>query len=135
MSGGNTGPIVDTWWQTETGAIMISPLPGITATKPGSAMAPLPGISAKIVDDDANELGAGGSGYLVLDKPVTLFTVLHRRATVARPGMTPCPCLTHDPGGGVAGCGGVDGPLIDLRSCYRVKRRQALTLFRDREML
>ncbi len=99
MSGGNTGPIVDTWWQTETGAIMISPLPGITATKPGSAMAPLPGISAKIVDDDANELGAGGSGYLVLDKPVTLFTVLHRRATVARPGMTPCPCLTHDPGG------------------------------------
>lgn len=67
--GGNTAPIVDTWWQTETGAIMISPLPGITATKPGSAMAPLPGISAKIVDDDANELGAGGSGYLVLDKP------------------------------------------------------------------
>ncbi|TQC37708.1 hypothetical protein EEB14_61055, partial [Rhodococcus sp. WS4] len=42
--------------------------------------------------------------------PVTLFTVLHRRATVARPGMTPCPCLSHDPGGGVAGCGGVDGP-------------------------
>ncbi len=69
MIGGNTAPIVDTWWQTETGAIMISPLPGITATKPGSAMAPLPGISAKIVDDDANELGAGGSGYLVLDKP------------------------------------------------------------------
>ncbi|MBC2641622.1 MULTISPECIES: acetate--CoA ligase [unclassified Rhodococcus (in: high G+C Gram-positive bacteria)] len=67
--GGNQAPIVDTWWQTETGAIMISPLPGITATKPGSAMAPLPGISAKIVDDDATELGAGGSGYLVLDKP------------------------------------------------------------------
>ncbi|QTJ66355.1 acetate--CoA ligase [Rhodococcus sp. ZPP] len=67
--GGNTAPIVDTWWQTETGAIMISPLPGITATKPGSAMAPLPGISAKIVDDDAKELGNGESGYLVLDKP------------------------------------------------------------------
>ncbi|GAB2645478.1 acetate--CoA ligase [Prescottella soli] len=67
--GGGTAPIVDTWWQTETGAIMISPLPGITATKPGSAMAPLPGISAKIVDDEAHELGAGGSGYLVLDQP------------------------------------------------------------------
>ncbi|OLT31950.1 acetate--CoA ligase [Rhodococcus sp. CUA-806] len=67
--GGGTAPIVDTWWQTETGAIMISPLPGITATKPGSAMAPLPGISAKIVDDEAHELGAGASGYLVLDQP------------------------------------------------------------------
>ncbi len=48
---------------------MISPLPGITATKPGSAMAPLPGISAKIVDDDAKPLGPGGNGYLVLDEP------------------------------------------------------------------
>ncbi|WP_458683837.1 AMP-binding protein, partial [Prescottella equi] len=67
--GGGTAPIVDTWWQTETGAIMISPLPGVTATKPGSAMTPLPGISAKIVDDDAHELGPGGSGYLVLDQP------------------------------------------------------------------
>ncbi|MCE4265880.1 AMP-binding enzyme, partial [Rhodococcus globerulus] len=67
--GGNKAPIVDTWWQTETGAIMISPLPGITATKPGSAMAPLPGISAKIVDDDAKPLGPGGNGYLVLDEP------------------------------------------------------------------
>ncbi|MCD7053870.1 acetate--CoA ligase [Prescottella equi] len=67
--GGGTAPIVDTWWQTETGAIMISPLPGVTATKPGSAMAPLPGIAAKIVDDDAHELGPGGSGYLVLDQP------------------------------------------------------------------
>ena len=44
-------PIVDTWWQTETGAIMISPLPGVTETKPGSAMKPIPGISAKVVDD------------------------------------------------------------------------------------
>ena len=67
--GGGTAPIVDTWWQTETGAIMISPLPGITATKPGSAMAPLPGISAKIVDDEAKPLGPGGNGYLVLDEP------------------------------------------------------------------
>ncbi|MCK0093681.1 acetate--CoA ligase [Rhodococcus sp. F64268] len=67
--GAGKSPIVDTWWQTETGAIMISPLPGITATKPGSAMAPLPGISAKIVDDEAHPLGAGGNGYLVLDQP------------------------------------------------------------------
>jgi acetyl-CoA synthetase len=68
-------PIVDTWWQTETGAAMISPLPGVTAAKPGSAMQPLPGISAKIVDDDGNELVPGAdeaehaTGYLVLDKP------------------------------------------------------------------
>ncbi|MEE2034324.1 acetate--CoA ligase [Rhodococcus chondri] len=67
--GAGSAPIVDTWWQTETGAIMISPLPGITATKPGAAMAPLPGISAKIVDDEANSLGKGGNGYLVLDEP------------------------------------------------------------------
>jgi acetyl-CoA synthetase len=62
-------PIVDTWWQTETGAIMISPLPGVTATKPGSAMLPLPGISAKVVDDSGKEVGPGSGGYLVLDKP------------------------------------------------------------------
>ncbi|MFD4293627.1 acetate--CoA ligase [Rhodococcus sp. NPDC058505] len=67
--GAGSAPIVDTWWQTETGAIMISPLPGVTATKPGSAMAPLPGISAKIVDDEAHPLGPGGNGYLVLDQP------------------------------------------------------------------
>lgn len=62
-------PIVDTWWQTETGAIMISPLPGVTATKPGSAMAPLPGISAKVVDDAGEEVPYGCGGYLVLDAP------------------------------------------------------------------
>lgn len=62
-------PIVDTWWQTETGAIMISPLPGVTATKPGSAMTPLPGISAKVVDDDGEEVPYGCGGYLVLDAP------------------------------------------------------------------
>jgi acetyl-CoA synthetase len=73
--GANKIPIVDTWWQTETGAAMISPLPGVTDCKPGSAMRPLPGISAKIVDDDGNELAPGtdhgqqASGYLVLDKP------------------------------------------------------------------
>nr|WP_228000968.1 acetate--CoA ligase [Nocardia australiensis] len=67
--GGNRTPIVDTWWQTETGAIMISPLPGVTATKPGAAMAALPGISAKIVDDAGAELDHGASGLLVLDQP------------------------------------------------------------------
>ena len=67
--GGNRCPIVDTWWQTETGAILISPLPGITATKPGSAMGTLPGIVAKVVDDQENVLGNGGAGYLVLTEP------------------------------------------------------------------
>lgn len=67
--GAGQAPIVDTWWQTETGGIMISPLPGVTSTKPGSAQRALPGISAKIVDDQANEVGKGGGGYLVLDKP------------------------------------------------------------------
>jgi acetyl-CoA synthetase len=73
--GANKTPVVDTWWQTETGAIMISPLPGVTETKPGSAMTPLPGISAKIVDEEGNELVPGAdegehvTGYLVLDKP------------------------------------------------------------------
>jgi len=67
--GNSSCPIVDTWWQTETGAIMISPLPGVTATKPGSAMRPLPGISAKVVDDRGSEVGLGHGGYLILDKP------------------------------------------------------------------
>jgi acetyl-CoA synthetase len=62
-------PIVDTWWQTETGAIMISPLPGITATKPGSAMRPLPGISARVVDERGNQVEKGHGGYLILDQP------------------------------------------------------------------
>ncbi|TCW23605.1 acetate--CoA ligase [Dietzia cinnamea] len=67
--GGGKAPIVDTWWQTETGAIMISPLPGITETKPGSAMRPLPGISAAIVDGDAKEVPADEQGFLVLTEP------------------------------------------------------------------
>ncbi|MGA1324734.1 MAG: acetate--CoA ligase [Candidatus Nanopelagicales bacterium] len=67
--GSGKTPIVDTWWQTETGAIMISPLPGITHTKPGSAMKPLPGISADIVDDGGNSVPHGSGGYLVLRKP------------------------------------------------------------------
>lgn len=73
--GDDAVPIVDTWWQTETGAAMIAPLPGVTVCKPGSAMRPLPGISAKIVDDNGKELapsadhGEHVTGYLVLDKP------------------------------------------------------------------
>jgi len=67
--GASSTPVVDTWWQTETGAIMISPLPGVTAAKPGSAQRALPGISAKVVDDKGNEVPPGGGGYLVLDKP------------------------------------------------------------------
>jgi acetyl-CoA synthetase len=67
--GGSTCPIVDTWWQTETGAIMISPLPGVTATKPGSAMRPLPGIGVDVVDDHAQSVPDGAGGYLVLTEP------------------------------------------------------------------
>ncbi len=67
--GGERCPIVDTWWQTETGAIMISPLPGVTATKPGSATMPLPGISADVVDDDGNSVELGGGGFLVITEP------------------------------------------------------------------
>ncbi|MGI5147017.1 acetate--CoA ligase [Plantactinospora sp. CA-294935] len=62
-------PVVDTWWQTETGAIMISPLPGVTSAKPGSAMRPLPGISADVVDDQAQSVPDGGGGFLVLREP------------------------------------------------------------------
>ena len=67
--GSGTCPIVDTWWQTETGAIMISPLPGVTACKPGSAMGPLPGIGMAVVDDNQVPVGNGGGGYLVLTEP------------------------------------------------------------------
>ncbi|MFF8895884.1 acetate--CoA ligase [Streptomyces lydicus] len=67
--GAERTPIVDTWWQTETGAMMLSPLPGVTATKPGSAQVPLPGVAATVVDDDANEVPNGAGGYLVLTEP------------------------------------------------------------------
>ena len=67
--GGNRCPIVDTWWQTETGAIMISPLPGATATKPGSATLPLPGIEADVVDMKGNSVPLGSGGYLVVRRP------------------------------------------------------------------
>jgi acetyl-CoA synthetase len=66
--GGGTCPVVDTWWQTETGGIMISPLPGATTTKPGSATFPLPGIGAELVDEEGNQVTAGG-GYLTLTRP------------------------------------------------------------------
>jgi acetyl-CoA synthetase len=67
--GGDRVPVVDTWWQTETGAILISPLPGITATKPGSATRPLPGIGAEVVDNDGQPVPNGGGGFLVLTEP------------------------------------------------------------------
>ncbi len=66
--GGGTCPVVDTWWQTETGGIMISPLPGATTTKPGSATFPLPGINAEVVDDEGHRVDHGG-GYLTLTRP------------------------------------------------------------------
>ncbi len=67
--GGGEAPVVDTWWQTETGAIMISPLPGATTTKPGSATFPLPGIAAEVVDDAGRPVPRGGGGYLTLPRP------------------------------------------------------------------
>ncbi|WP_433499229.1 acetate--CoA ligase [Sphaerimonospora sp. CA-214678] len=67
--GGSRCPVVDTWWQTETGAIMITPLPGITAAKPGAAMRPLPGIAADVVDDQGNSVPNGGGGFLVIREP------------------------------------------------------------------
>jgi acetyl-CoA synthetase len=67
--GGERCPIVDTWWQTETGAILITPLPGITALKPGSATIPFPGIVADVVDESGATVPLGGGGYLVLTRP------------------------------------------------------------------
>ncbi|MGH3738768.1 MAG: acetate--CoA ligase [Micromonosporaceae bacterium] len=67
--GGDRCPVVDTWWQTETGAIMISPLPGVTSGKPGAAMKSLPGIGAEVVDDAGKPVGNGEGGYLVLTEP------------------------------------------------------------------
>jgi acetyl-CoA synthetase len=67
--GGDRCPVVDTWWQTETGMIMISPLPGVTSGKPGSAMKAIPGVSALVVDDAGNAVEKGSGGYLVLTEP------------------------------------------------------------------
>ncbi|MGW8484623.1 acetate--CoA ligase [Microbacterium sp. NPDC055903] len=67
--GAGSAPIVDTWWQTETGAIMVSALPGITATKPGSAQVPLPGVSIDVVDETGAEVGNGNGGLLVITEP------------------------------------------------------------------
>jgi len=67
--GGNRCPVVDTWWQTETGCAMIAPLPGLIATKPGSATMPVPGISVDVVDEQGQSVGPGNGGYLVINKP------------------------------------------------------------------
>jgi acetyl-CoA synthetase len=67
--GGDRTPIVDTWWQTETGMILITPLPGVTTTKPGSATKPFPGVDAGVYSESGQEVGPGGGGYLVLKRP------------------------------------------------------------------
>jgi acetyl-CoA synthetase len=72
--GGGRCPVVDTWWQTETGMIMITPLPGITTLKPGSATRPFPSVDATVYDESGNEVGAGGGGYLVLRRPWPAMT-------------------------------------------------------------
>jgi acetyl-CoA synthetase len=72
--GGNRCPIVDTWWQTETGAIIITPLPGITATKPGAAMRAFPGLGVDVVDNEGNSVGNGEGGYLVITQPWPAMT-------------------------------------------------------------
>ena len=72
--GGDRTPVVDTWWQTETGMILITPLPGVTTTKPGSATRPFPGVEAGVVDDHGRDVGPGGGGYLVLKRPWPAMT-------------------------------------------------------------
>ena len=67
--GGDRTPIVDTWWQTETGMILITPLPGVTTTKPGSATKPFPGVAAAVYSENGDQVGPGGGGYLVLERP------------------------------------------------------------------
>jgi acetyl-CoA synthetase len=67
--GSDRTPVVDTWWQTETGMILITPLPGVTTLKPGSATRPFPGVDAAVYDEQGNEVGPGGGGYLVLRRP------------------------------------------------------------------
>jgi acetyl-CoA synthetase len=67
--GGERCPIVDTWWQTETGSIMITPLPGAVTTKPGSATFPFPGTAVEVVDEDGNVIPLGGGGFLAITRP------------------------------------------------------------------
>src|SRR6185369_12888422 len=67
--GGGRCPVVDTWWQTETGMILISPLPGVTTLKPGTATMPFPGVDADVVNEQGESVGPGGGGYLVLKRP------------------------------------------------------------------
>jgi acetyl-CoA synthetase len=77
--GGGRTPVVDTWWQTETGSILITPLPGITTLKPGSATHPFPGVVAGVVDDKGEPVGRGGGGYLVLKRPApSMFRTIWR---------------------------------------------------------
>ena len=77
--GGGRCPVVDTWWQTETGSIMITPLPGVTTTRPGSATQPFPGIEVAVVDDDGNEVGLGHGGFLVIKRPwPSMLRTIHR---------------------------------------------------------
>ena len=95
--GGDRCPIVDTWWQTETGGILITPLPGITATKPGAAMTPFPGIAADVIDNDGNSVGNGEGGYLVLTEPWPGMLRGHlrrRRALTRRPTGRASPAAT-----------------------------------------
>ncbi len=67
--GGNKAAVVDTWWQTETGGILVTPLPGITSTKPGAAMTPFPGVSVDVVGNDGRPVGNGEAGFLVVTEP------------------------------------------------------------------
>jgi acetyl-CoA synthetase len=77
--GGGTTPVVDTWWQTETGAICITPLPGITTMKPGSATKPFPGVDADVVDEQGRSVGRGNGGYLVLRRPIpAMFRTIYK---------------------------------------------------------
>jgi len=91
-----TVPIVDTWWMTETGMILIHPLPGLTTTKPGSATFPFPGVKADVVDEDGKSVPLGGAGYLVLSRPwpamlrasTRTTSVIARRTGAVIPGST-----------------------------------------------
>ncbi len=77
--GGGKTPVVDTWWQTETGAIAITPLPGITTLKPGSATKPFPGVFADVLDEQGHPVGRGGGGYLVLKRPIpSMFRTIYK---------------------------------------------------------